>query len=187
MLRGAKDYFSPITDSVNKLKKYLSDRVLITDLTAKLIITFGVILIVGGFYLMLTDAGASAQAAQTILAVNSVVSTVNWVPGIPFYIGALTNLSVSTIGLVSWLIGLDLLLVGLGLWVRHSLARYTALAIFLLAAVFQFVQFLYLGVVGAPASVAVLCIDVAFFYFLFARFDSQKAPPKQVADKFSTG
>ena len=167
MLGEAKNFFSPLTDQINKLKKYLSDRILITDLVSKLVITFGMVLIVGGLYLILTGAGISNQAAQ------SMVSAVSWVPGIPFYIGDIANVSASSAGLVSWLIGLDLLLVGLGLWVRHRLARFTALAIFALAALFQFIQFLFLGSLGAPASVFDLCVDVILVFFLFSRFDSQ--------------
>jgi hypothetical protein len=166
MLKEEKNYFS-------SPGKYLSNRTLITDLIAKLVITFGVVLIVGGLYLMVTDVDASSQVAKTSLAAKTAVSLFNWVPGIPFYIGDLANLSASTVGLVSWLVGLDLLLVGLGLWVRHTLARFTALMIFVLAAFFQFVQFLYLGILGAPTSVIELCIDGILIYLLFSKFDSQ--------------
>jgi hypothetical protein len=174
MSQGTKNYFSPLTDSVNEIRKYLSDRALITDLTAKLVITFGVVLIIGGFYLMITDPSGSTQAAQTI------VSVVNWVPGIPFYIGELANSSASIVGLVSWFVGLDLLLVGLGLWIRHRLARFTALIIFVLAAYFQFIQFLYFGFLGAPTSIIELCVDAILVYFLLSKFDSQKGLRKQL-------
>jgi lysylphosphatidylglycerol synthetase-like protein (DUF2156 family) len=156
-----------------EIKDRFSDRPLVTDLTAKLVITFGVVLIVGGLYLMMTDPGASTQAVQTSLAVKTAVSTVNWVPGIPFYIGDLGSLSASTVGLVSWFVGLDLLLVGLGLWVRHKVARFTALIIFVLAACFQFIQFLQFGILGAPTSVLEFCVDGILVYFLFSKFDSQ--------------
>jgi hypothetical protein len=174
MLRGAKDYFSPLVDPVNKLRKYLSDRALITDLTAKLVITFGVVLMIGGLYLMITDPGASNQAAQ------SMVSTVGWVPGIPFYIGNIASSSASTAGLVAWLVGLDLLLVGLGLWVRHKLARFTTVLIFGLSACFQFIKFLYVGVMGAPAAFAQVCIDAVLIYFLISKFDSPTGIKKQL-------
>ncbi len=170
MLKEVEDYFSPVIDPINKLRKYLSDRILITDLISKLVITFGVVLIIGGLYLMIT---ASSQVPQTSSAINSVVSVADWIPGIPFYIGNLANTSVTTIGLVSWFVGLDLLLVGLGLWVRHKLARFTALAIFALSACFQFIQFLFLGILGASTSVIELCVDIILVYFLFSRFDSQ--------------
>jgi lysylphosphatidylglycerol synthetase-like protein (DUF2156 family) len=169
MLQEVENYFSP-------LRKSLSNSTLITDLIAELVITFGVVLIVGGLYLMIIDPTSSTQATQTL------VSVVGWVPGIPFYIGNLANLGGSTVGLVSWLIGLDLLLVGLGLWVRHKLARFTALVIFALAAFFQFVEFLYLGILGAPTSVLELCIDAILIYFLFSKFDSQVGLKMQSID-----
>lgn len=172
MLKEEKNYFS-------SLRKYFSNN-LITDIIAKLVITFGVVLIVGGLYLMITAGDASTQAAQTSLAAKTAVSLFNWVPGIPFYIGDLANLSTSTIGLVTWFVGLDLLLVGLGLWVRHRLARFTALMIFVLAAFFQFVQFVYLGIMGAPISVIELCIDGILVYLLFSKFDFQTGPRKQL-------
>ena len=107
MLRELKNYLAPVTNYIQKIRGYLSNRPFITDLIAKLVITFGVVLIVGGLYLMIADAGASTQIAQTNL--KSVVSTVDWVPGIPFFIGDLVNLSASIVGLVSWFIGVDLL------------------------------------------------------------------------------
>lgn len=170
MLNEVKGYFSPVTDLINKLKKYLSYRIIITDLISKLVITFGVVLIVGGLYLMIT---ASGSAPQTSSAINSVLSVADWIPGIPFYINALANNSLTTIGLVSWFVGLDLLLVGLGLWIRDKFARFTALTIFALSALFQFIQFLYAGILGAPTSFIVLCIDAILVYFLLSRFDTQ--------------
>ena len=167
MSQSTNDLFSPITDSVKKLGKYLSDRTLITDLIAKLVITFGVVLIIAGLYLMMDGPGGSSSATQ------SMILTVNWIPGIPFYIGNLANVSASAAGLASWFVGLDLLLVGLGLWVRHKFARFTALMFFALAAFFQFVQFLYFGVLGAGISLVQFCIDGLLIYFLLSRFDSQ--------------
>lgn len=174
MLEEIKEYFSPFTDSINKLRKYLSDRTLITDLISKLVITFGVVLIVGGLYLMITDAGNSTQTVETM------VSAVDWVPGIPFYIANLENVSASIIGLVAWIVGLDLLLVGLGLWVRNELARFAALAIFALSAYFQLIQFLHLGIVGAPAATVQLCADGFLIYFLFSKFDQKTDAMKQL-------
>jgi uncharacterized membrane protein len=104
------------------------------------------------------------------------------VPGIPFYFGKLIGVSSSTIGLVSWFIGLDLLLVGMGLWVRSGVARLLALATFALAACFQFFQFVNSGVEGAPASVEVLGVEAVLVYFLLRRFDAQKAAAKQTSE-----
>jgi hypothetical protein len=160
---------------LGKLKNLLSDRALITNLLARLIIAFGVVLIVGGLYLMITDVSASTQAQQTGLLATSAVSTLDWIPGIPFYIGDLANASATAIGLVSWILGVDFVLVGLGLWIRSGLARLAALIIFVLAAYFQFVQFLLLGILGSPISIIEFSIDGVFAYFLFSKFDSQKS------------
>lgn len=170
MMEVAEKYFSAA-------KKYLSDRALITDYVAKLTITFGVVLIVSGLYLMITNPSASTQASQSL---PSAVSAVDWIPGIPFYVGNLSNVAAITVGSVSWILGVDLLLVGLGLWVRHAVARLAALMLFALAAFFQFVQFLFLGIIGSPTSVAELLIDVAFVYCLFSRFDSGKIPKEAI-------
>lgn len=150
-----------------KFKSYLINRPLITDFIAKLVITFGAVLIVGGLYLMILNPSGSVQS-------QSASSIVNWVPGIPFYISALINVGASTIGLVSWIIGVDLLLIGLGLWVRHRLARIAAISIFGLSATFEFIQFLYFGFLGAPVSILELSVDFIIAYFLFTQFDSWK-------------
>lgn len=151
------------------LKKYLSDRAFITDLVTKLVITFGVVLIVSGLYLMIVNPGASAQ----VNGAQQAISASDWIPAIPFYIGALTNVSAIAVGSVSWILGVDLVLVGLGLWVRHRFARLAAIMIFALAAFFQFVQFIYLGAMGSPISLVELFIDATFAYLLFSRFDAQ--------------
>jgi hypothetical protein len=178
MLSEIKKYFfTPVTDSITKLKKYLSDFTFITDLITKLVITFGVMLIVGGLYLMMAVAG---QGAQTTSAISSVLSIVDWIPGVPVYINQLANTSPTTIGIISWIVGLDLLLVGLGLWVRHRLARFTALAIFALAAIFQFVQVLYGGIMGATGAFFGLVMDGILFYFLLSKYDPQTGQKNQL-------
>ena len=164
-----------------QLESYLANRALVTDLLCKLVITFGVVLIVGGLYLMITAATTSTQVYQTYVAIKSTVDTVNWIPGIPFYIGDLINSGASAVGLVSWILGVDLILVGLGLWVRHRIARFAAFLFFGLAAMFQFVQFLFFGAFGSPASIIELCIDVVIIYFLFSRFDSATIASKDVS------
>jgi lysylphosphatidylglycerol synthetase-like protein (DUF2156 family) len=174
MAKITQYYVSPVTTSIETLLKYLADRRLITDLVTKLVITFGTVLIVGGLYLMLS-------AAQTYAAVQTIVSSIAWVPGIPFAMGELTNVGSSIIGLVAWLVGIDLLLVGLGLWVRHRLARFTALIIFVLAACFQFVQFVESGILGSPGSAASLLANVILAYFLYSRFDSAKLLKNKLA------
>jgi lysylphosphatidylglycerol synthetase-like protein (DUF2156 family) len=150
---------------------YLADQTLITGVLAVIIIIVGVILIVSGLYLMVRDASTLTPAAQTNLA-KSAVSDVDWIPGIPFYVGDLAKSNITVIALVSWILGIDLLLVGLGVRVRHRLARLAALVIFGLAGFFQFVQFLLLGILGSPVSVIQLCVDGVIVYCLLSKFDS---------------
>jgi hypothetical protein len=122
---------------------------------------------------MITDASLSIPVAQTNSLAKSAVSVLDWIPGIPFYIGDLANAAATAVGLVCWILGIDFLLVGLGLWVRHRLARLAALMMFALAAFFQFVQFLLLGILGSPMSIIEFSIDGVFVYLLFSRFDFQ--------------
>jgi len=168
MLRAVNDLVSPANDLINRVRKHLSDCYLVTDLIAKLVLTFGVMLIIGGLYLIMGVSGP-----QTTAAVNSFVSTVEWIPGIPLYLSSLANTSAPTIGLVSWIVGADLLLVGLGLWVRDRLAHLIAMGIFALAAFFQFIVVLYGGILGATASFFGLCVDAVLFYFLLSKFDAK--------------
>jgi len=156
-----------------KLKNCLSNRTLIVVILAGLIVAFGVALIVGGLYFMIAYASASTQVAQTNSAATSAVSILDWIPGIPFYIGNLADSSVTTIGLVSCVLGIGLLLVGLGLWMRRRLARLAALAIFASAAFFQFIQFLLLGILGSPVSIIEFCVDGSIAYTLMSRFYSK--------------
>jgi hypothetical protein len=180
MLGEVKNYSSNLNSYILKFKKYINDRTLITDLLTKFTITFGVVLIIGGLYLMMTDPAASTQVAQTNSATQSVVSVMDWIPGIPFYISSLVNAGATAIGLVSWILGIDFLLVGLGFWVRNRIARLIGLMIFILAAIFQFVQFLYLGILGSPTSIIEFLVDGIFVYFLFSKFESQTDLRKQL-------
>ena len=163
---------SEVRNYYSKIKEVLGNRVLITDNICRLTITFGVVLIIGGLYLMIVNPSGSAQAIQTV------ASTVNWIPGIPFYIGDLIRNGPALIGLISWITGIDLLFLGMGLWVRHRIARFTALFIFVLASFFQFAQFLTLGIIGSPASIIELLADAAIILFLLFRFDSRTGIPK---------
>jgi len=160
-------YFSPVSEVLSKIKVVTSNRQLMTDLVAKLVITFGVVLIVGGLYLMISDSGSISYSAS-----QSVAFAVNWVPGVPFYFGEVASCGTSMVGLVSWIIGLDLFLVGLGVWARHKLARFVALAMFGVAAFFEFGEFLVSGFMSAPASLFGFCVDAIVVYFLLLRFET---------------
>jgi hypothetical protein len=150
--------------------KQVFDKGLVTEIIAKLVITFGVVLIVGGLYLMIANPNAPTLN-QTSSGSQTLLFGVEWIPGIPFYTGDLANLSSVISGSAYWIVGANLLLVGLGLWARHKLARLAAIIVFSLAAFFQFIQFLLFGVLGSPLSIVELSIDLAFVYFLFSKFD----------------
>jgi hypothetical protein len=164
-----------ISGFFSKFDGFFSDHSLVTDLVAKFTITFGVVLIVGGLYLIIVNPGSSVQANQGI---ESAVAAIGWLPGVPIYLGDLSNIGAITVGSVSWILGINLLLVGMGLWVRHKIARLAGLLVFGLASFFEFVQFLLLGVLGSPISIVDLLVNVFFVYFLFSKFDSQIAPVK---------
>jgi len=161
-----------------KADRFLSDYSLITDLMSKFTITFGVVLIVGGLYLMIVNPGSFAALTQTNQSVNSAVTAIGWLPGVPLYLGDLNNIGSITVGSVSWILGIDLLLIGLGLWVRHKLARMAAIIIFVLAAFFEFIQFILLGALGSPISLIDFLVNAIFAYFLFSKFDYHVEPIK---------
>lgn len=159
-----------------KVREWLSNEPLITDIIAKFTITFGVVLIIGGLYLMTANPAPSTYVAQTS-GNHVVLSVVEYIPGLPFSVADMSNVNSIMTGSVYWIVGIDLLLVGLGLWARHKLARLAGIMVFSIAAFFQFAQFLMLGVVGSPMSIVVFLVDALFAYFLFARFDKPAANP----------
>jgi hypothetical protein len=75
------------------------------------------------------------------------------------------------VGFVSWIVGLDFLLIGLGLWVRHKLARLVGLVVFILALFFECLQILFLGLFGASLSIVKIAITVAILYLLYSKYE----------------
>ncbi len=165
-----------------EFKKHLDNKEVITNILSEVIITLGVVLIIGGVYLMLVDPGSSSQ---TSIAAKSIIDITAWIPGLPFFVNDLKSISITAIGLISWVMGLNLLLTGLGLWIRHGLARLAALVIFFMTIIVQFTQILLSGIVGAPNSVVLLLLDVVIVYLVFTKIDSQKINLKAVQTKFS--
>jgi hypothetical protein len=89
------------------------------------------------------------------------------VPGMPLELSDLGASGLAMVGIVTWIIGLDLLLVSLGLSVKNRVAKYVAIVFFALAAYFDFVQFLLKGLSGAMFSVIGLALNITIVYFLF--------------------
>ena len=100
-MEQVKSSSGALNSYVQKIRNYLDNEVLVTDFLTKLTITFGVMLIVSGLYLMLSN------QSQSVAAVQSIISAVNWVPGIPFNTSELFNAGTSGIGLISWILGVD--------------------------------------------------------------------------------
>jgi hypothetical protein len=159
---------NPLSELAEAITKYTSKEAFITDLLSKFLITFGTVLIVGGLFLMLSNASNFGESSKIA------IDALSWVPGVPFNLGDLVESSASAIGLIIWIVGIDLLVVGLGFWSRHVLARWAGLTFFSMSAIFQSIQFLYFGIGGVPASTVILLIDMVIIYFVFAKFDLKR-------------
>jgi hypothetical protein len=140
-------------------------------LISVLVITFAIVLILNGITLMMTT---PAQDGSEGVTSDFAVQVTNSIPGIPFAIVDMAQYSIGVIGLVSWIVGLNLLLIGLGLWIKHKFARMIALLVFGLASAFQFIQFLLLGIMGSPISVVQIVINGLIAFFLFSKFNVPK-------------
>lgn len=129
--------------------------------------TFGVILLVGGLFITIFVAMLPANVSGIESITQSIILIMDYVPGIPFELSALADAAGLTIaGLALWFVGLDLLLLGLGLWARSKIAKWIALIFFLTAAFFDFTQFLQFGILGSPVSVLGLTFNGVIFYLL---------------------
>lgn len=130
-------------------------------------ITFGVILLVCGLFITVFVAMLPANVSGIESIAQSIILIVSYVPGIPFELSAFADATGLTVtGLALWFVGLDLLLLGLGIWARSKIAKWIALIFFLTAAFFDFAQFLQLGILGSPVSVLGLTLNGVIFYLL---------------------
>ena len=139
------------------------------DTISFLSIGLGWLLLVLGLLLMVADSGSLVSSSGVSLVFNSVLFIMARCPGIPLSISDLTRSSATIAGIVVWMLGLDILLVGLGLWVRRRGARWVGVIIFGLAAFFDFVQFLLFGLLGAPSSSIELILNSLILWGLFKR------------------
>ncbi|MCW4005186.1 MAG: hypothetical protein NWF04_01100 [Candidatus Bathyarchaeota archaeon] len=147
----------------------------ITDILSIVIITLGVMLLVSGVYLMVVGETISDPSVHRS-SVQAVISIIEWIPGIPILISELAKCSLTTIGIASWVIGINLLLVGLGLWIRHALARIATAVILLVSTALQVIQFMLSGAGGSPSSVFGTIINLTMLYFVLTKFDENTTP-----------
>jgi hypothetical protein len=162
------------TKRMLRIKRPFLNNSYITDLLSIFVITFAIVLILNGIILMTTT---PAQDNSKGVTSQFAVAVVNSIPGIPFTIADLSQYSLSEIGLVSWIIGLNFLLIGLGLWVKHKFARMIGLIVFGLASFFQATQFLLLGLVGSPISIIEMALNILIAYLLFSKFEVKLTNP----------
>jgi hypothetical protein len=139
----------------------------IADMLFVATVTFGVISLVGGLSIVLFAASLPAKVSGVDAAIASVVFVMSQIPGIPFELGDLINSGgLTLVGIALWVVGFDVLLVGLGLWARSKLAKWVALMVFSVAAFFDLVQFLLLGLLGSPSSVIGIFVNGLIVYLL---------------------
>ena len=127
-----------------------------------LLLALGLLLSVGETNSLLSPTFATSVS-------NNILSIVAKLPGVPFDMTELGASSPVVSGIIVWILGLDIVLLGFGLWMRSRFARYVGITVFGLAAFFDFVEFLMNGFVGASASVIEMMINSTVLYYLFKR------------------
>jgi hypothetical protein len=130
-------------------------------------IGLGGLLLVLGLLMLVVDTGLFMNPTHVSLVSKNFLSTLAQFPGIPFDLTELTTSPATIAGIVVWILGLDVMLVGLGLWVKNRFAIYAGIVIFGLAVFFDFVKFLLSGILGAPSSVIELIVNSMILYCLF--------------------
>ncbi len=139
------------------------------DFLAITSISLGVVLIVGGLFLIISEASIFNLIRNSQSATQSMANTIDLIPGVPFSMSwpfELIPFGSGTIGIVTWVFGIDILLVGLGLWVRNKYAKLAAITIFGLAICFDVAQFLFYGFGGAPQAVIGATINGIIVFLL---------------------
>jgi hypothetical protein len=138
------------------------------DLLAIMAVSLGVTLAVGGIFLIISDM-TTVNPLTVKSTTKSMANIIDMFPGVPFSMSwpyDLVSSGITTVGLVTWIMGIDILLVGLGLWTRHKLAKMIGIVVFGLATCFDFMQFLFFGVSGAPVAVFGAVINGLIVYLL---------------------
>jgi hypothetical protein len=111
-------------------------------------------------------AGGLIGSLQIELALSSVSILARALPGFTISTADLSGTGASAIGLVLWFVGLDELLISLGLWTKHRLARWIAAAVSVLSAYWCVTSFLLQGVLGSPGSLVGLLANACVIYVL---------------------
>jgi lysylphosphatidylglycerol synthetase-like protein (DUF2156 family) len=153
-----------------KMPGFRLNRSLVTDALLLVPITLGVLLLVAGLLIIILSASLPAQASDVDSTTQSIVFVMSQIPGVPLNFNDLANGSLTMIGMVSWIIGLDIILIGLGLRARSRFAKWIAMGVFVIAAFFDLVTFLNVGILGSFGAFIGIFIN-GFFVYLFSKVD----------------
>jgi hypothetical protein len=139
----------------------------VADIVFLLTVTFGVISLVGGFSIILFTASLPARISGISAVEESVIFVVSQIPGIPLEFGDLISSGgLNAVGVALWIMGFNILLIGLGLWTKSKAAKWIAFGVFSVATFMEFVQFLLLGVLGSPSSVVGIFVNGLIVYMI---------------------
>lgn len=144
------------------------DTDLIGDILTITTISLGVTLLVGGLFMVISDT-AIFNVSKTVSSTQSMAHIIDLFPGMPFSTSwpfDLISSGMATVGIVTWIVGADILLIGLGFWTKHKLAKWVGIGVFGLAIWFDFIEFLFFGVLGAPEAVISITINGLILYLL---------------------
>jgi uncharacterized protein YhhL (DUF1145 family) len=128
-------------------------------LSAVLFAAMSVIMLVGSSYTILADRILPMSADATRTSIAFLMQIVDETMGFPLPTNYMVNESLSAIGFSTLLVGLDLLVLSISIRAKNKPTWWSALLILALAIFFDFVAFLYQGVIGAPMSVPGMAIN----------------------------
>jgi hypothetical protein len=129
-------------------------------------VTIGIVLLLGGLFTLYLSTCIPARVSGVESMVQNIVTIISLVPGAPVSFSDLANSGLVMVGLVSWIIGLNNLLIGLGLWAKNRIAKIVALGIFTLATIVNIIIFILNGVLGAPYAIIGIITNLTFVILL---------------------
>lgn len=139
-----------------------------------LLTIFGIAMVIGGVFSIVADITLPMNADTARSNLFFTLQSVDQILGFPLPANEMINNSITIVGISTCVIGLDLLVVSVGLRAKNKLALWIAIIILALAAYFDVVSFLFQGLLGAPASVPGAIINVLVLYVLLKNRESFK-------------
>ena len=136
-----------------------SEGIFTTRYLVLLLAVLGGIMLIGGSYTILADRVLPLSADATRTSTSFAMQAMDETLGFPLPTNYMVSESLSAIGFSTLLIGVDLLVLSVGIRAKNKLATWVALFILVLAVFFDFVAFLYQGILGAPMSVPGMLIN----------------------------